>query len=680
MFDRPRLPLFSATSFTLLAALVVASGCTPNSLRTQTAFDQSVEMIPREIFFGNPDRASLQLSPDGTRLAYLAPLEGVMNVWVQTVGEEDARPITRSEDRPIRSYFWAYNNEQILYTQDRDGDENFRIYAVDLDTRDEIVLTPFDGVQARVIATDRDAPDEILAAINNRVPQFHDVWRINTRTGEKEMVYENQDGWLSFLPDSDFNLRLATRMNQEGGSDVFVRPAGSESWELLVSWDMEDAMNSNPLGFARDNETLYIADSRDGDTSGLYACLIDDSLDLNCELIARDDRADFSGIFPDAETGHVLAVSFEYDRVEWNLLDDSIRADWDRLSRIADGDFSVTSRSLDDKRWTVAYVVDDGPVRYYLYDRESGEASFLFTNRTDLESRELASMEPVVIEARDGLKLVSYLTLPPRREAKDLPMVLLVHGGPWARDRWGYNSTHQWLANRGYAVLSVNFRGSTGFGKAFMNAGNREWAGAMHDDLIDAVEWAVAEGIADRDRVAIMGGSYGGYAALVGMTFTPEVFAAGISIVGPSHVGTLLETIPPYWEPMKVFFETRVGSLDDPEYLDSISPLTYVDRIQRPLLIGQGANDPRVKESESEQIVRAMQERGIPVTYVLFPDEGHGFARPENRLAFNAVTEAFLAEHLGGRFEPIGRTVDESSAKIPEGAALIPNLDVSDGE
>jgi len=361
--------------------------------------------------------------------------------------------------------------------------------------------------------------------------------------------------------------------------------------------------------------------------------------------------------------------------------------DFAHLAEVDEGDFSVVSRSLDDRQWVVSYVLDAGPVRYYLYDRDTGKARFLFTNRKDLEGLPLAPMHPVTIRSRDGLDLVCYYTLPlasdPAGKGKPrepVPLVLHPHGGPWGRDGWGYDPFHQWLANRGYAVLSVNFRGSTGFGKGFINAGNLEWGRKMHDDLIDAVDWAIRKGIADPAKVAVMGGSYGGYATLVGLTFTPEVFACGVDIVGPSNLITLLETVPPYWAPMIELFTKRAGDHRTEEgrkLLAERSPLTYVDRIRRPLLIGQGANDPRVKQAESDQIVAAMQAKGIPVTYVLYPDEGHGFARPENRRSFFAVAEAFLAEVLGGRFEPIGRDFEGSSITVPTGADHVPGLSES---
>lgn len=642
------------------------------------------DLIPREVFFGNPERAGVQLSPDGDRISFLAPLEGVLNVWVQTLGQDDARAITDATERPIRSYFWAWNGDQIVYAQDRGGDENFRLYAVDVETGEELELTPFDQIQARVLGGDRDYPDELLIAINNRNPQLHDVYRVNLRTGDRELVYENTDGYVGFLSDSDLHIRVASRMRPDGGVEVFTRDTPDGEWYELVQWSMEDAGSSGPVGISRDGSTIYIQDARQSDTSGLFMYDLHGGADGEpvYEQVAIDNRADVSNIVMDPETGRPQAVGFEYARMEWQFLDPELRADWKNLQSISRGEVSIVDRDRDDDTWLVAFRRDDGPVDYYLYERggEKPSHEYLFCSRPALKDLPLAQMEPVIIEARDGLKLVSYLTTPVGMKAKDLPMVLLVHGGPWARDSWGYDGLHQWLSNRGYAVLSVNFRGSTGFGKRFMNAGNREWAGKMHDDLIDAVNWAVEEGVADPDRVAIMGGSYGGYATLVGLTFTPEFFAAGVDIVGPSHVRTLLESIPPYWRPIQSMFESRVGGLDEPEFLDQISPLTRVDQIERPLLIGQGANDPRVKEAESQQIVDAMQAKGLPVTYIVFPDEGHGFAHPENSMAFFAVTEAFLSEHIGGRYEPIGSSVRVSTAQVKAGADLVPGLADSGGQ
>jgi dipeptidyl aminopeptidase/acylaminoacyl peptidase len=637
-------------------------------------------LIPRTALFGNPDRASVQISADGTKLAWLAPVDGVMNVWVAPRDDlGSAKAVTKDTGRGIRAYFWAYTNEHILYLQDTDGDENWRVYSVDLGNDKIVNLTDLEKVQARIQGVSRYFPDEILIALNDRNPTVHDVHRVNIRTGERELVQQNDAGYVGFVTDDQYQVRLASKITPDGGNQIFLRT--EEDWDLFMDISAEDTLTTGPAGFDKTGESIYAMDSRDRNTGALV------SIDLKTRektLIAEDRRSDIAGVMRHPIEKNVEAVAFNYTRREWKILDKSVAKDFAYLNTVADGEFNVTDRTLDDRRWVVAFVKADGPVRYYLYNRDEGKAHFLFTNRTALEGSKLADMYPVVIPSRDGRKLVSYLTLPVgtdkdrnARPDKPLPMVLFVHGGPWYRDSWGYNPYHQWLANRGYAVLSVNFRGSTGFGKDFVNAGDREWGAKMHDDLIDAVNWTVKNRIADAKRVAVMGGSYGGYATLIGMTFTPEVFACGVDIVGPSSLVTLLESFPPYWKPMIDLFAKRVGdhrTEEGREFLLERSPLTRVDHICRPLLIGQGANDPRVKQAEADRIVQAMQSKSIPVTYVLYPDEGHGFARPENSLSFNAITEAFLAEHLGGRMEPIGDDFKGSSVEVPTGAEQVPGL------
>ena len=443
----------------------------------------------------------------------------------------------------------------------------------------------------------------------------------------------------------------------------------------------EDAVTTAPLGFDKSGNTLYLLDSRNRDTGALFA---HDLKTGERRLIAADDRSDIGSVMSHPTEHTLEAASVTFDRREWIILDEAVAADLAYLESVEDGEFIVTSRTLDDKTWSVSYVLDDGPVKFYLYDRPARQARYLFSSRDDLDEYPLVKMHSLVIKSRDGLNLVCYLSLPSGtdpdqdgRPAKPLPLVLDVHGGPWARDMWGFNPYHQWLANRGYAVLNVNFRGSTGFGKNFVNAANGQWSAKMHDDLLDAVDWVVENKVALPDKIAVMGGSYGGYATLVSLTFTPEVFCCGVDIVGPSSLITLLENIPPYWATSIPFMKQRVGDWTTEEGRAELlrrSPLSYVDRISRPLLIGQGANDPRVTQLESDQIVAAMEAKGIPVTYVLFPDEGHGFARPENRMAFNAVTEAFFAEHLGGRFQPVDDDFQGSSIRIPAGAGGVPGL------
>ncbi|MBW2527738.1 MAG: S9 family peptidase [Deltaproteobacteria bacterium] len=638
-------------------------------------------LVQRKVLFGNPDRASVQVSPDGRRIGFLAPRDGVLNVYVAPLADPgQAKPVTNDRKRGIRRYFFAYDNRHLIYLQDKGGDENWRVYAVDLESGGEKDLTPFDKVQARISNVSHEIPDAILVALNNRDPRLHDIHRVDLATGKLTLVQKNDQGFLYIMTDDQYRVRFGIKMLQNGGQQL-VQPDGNQGWKPFLDIGPEDTLTTGPAGFDKQATSLYLLDSRGRNLSAMTRIEIATGKQT---VLAADDRADVEDaiIHPTEKT--VQAVSASYLRKRWHVLDPAFKADLEVLKKQSTGDLELASRSLDDRHWIAAFVVDDGPVRYYHYDRTTKQARFLFTNRKALEGLPLAKMHPVEIPARDGLKLVSYLTVPPKadpeadgRPAKPVPMVLFVHGGPWGRDSWGYHSYHQWLASRGYAVLSVNFRGSTGFGKTFINAADKQWAAKMHDDLIDAVRWAVNQGVADVSKVAIMGGSYGGYATLVGLSFTPDVFACGVDIVGPSSLITLLENVPPYWIPMMPLLKTRVGDHETPagrRLLLERSPLTRVDHIVRPLLIGQGANDPRVKQQESDQIVRAMQAKGIAVTYVLFPDEGHGFARPENRLSFNAVAEIFLAQCLGGPYQPIGEDFQGASVQVPAGADQIHTL------
>lgn len=643
-----------------------------------------VKLIPRSVLFGNPQRASARISPNGKWLSFLAPVEGILNVWVAPAGDlESAKPVTKDKVRDIRGHRWAYTGDHVLYTQDKEGDENWHVYATNVATGETTDLTPVDGVNARIAGVSERFPNEILVGLNDRIPQLHDIYRVNIETAERELIQENE-GVAAYVADDDFRVRLALNFTPTGGQSLALAETddeGNKQWKEFVEVGPEDAMTTGPAGFDKTGDILYMLDSRDRDTSALMAVNLETG---EQKLVAENDKADVDEIISHPTEKTIQAVGFTYSRREWQVLDNSIQPDLDYLETIEDGELIVTSRTLDDSKWTVAYVLDDGPIKFYLYDRKNQNAHYLFSSRDDLDEYALVKMHTPVIESRDGLKLVSYLSLPPGSDPngdgvpdEPLPLVLDVHGGPWARDGWGYNSYHQWLSNRGYAVLNVNYRGSTGFGKSFVNAANGEWSGKMHDDLIDAVNWAVDQGIAQRDKVAIMGGSYGGYATLVGLTYTPEIFACGVDIVGPSSLVTLLQNVPPYWAPFMPVMKVRVGDVDTEEGQAELlkrSPLSHVDKIRRPLLIGQGANDPRVTQLEADQIVAAMQAKEIPVTYVLYPDEGHGFSGEENRMSFNAVTEAFLSEHLGGRFEPLGSEVEGSSIHVPTGADHVPGL------
>lgn len=636
-------------------------------------------LIDRDLLFGNPERMQLRISPDGRHLSYIAPLDGVLNVWAAPVGDLDAaRPLTRDTGRGIFRHFWAPDAKHVLFLQDTGGDEDFLLHAINTNSGEIRNLTPFENTTADVVHISPDHPDTILVGLNNRDQRFHDVHRLTLSTGELELI-ERNEGFLGYVADDDLKVRLALAPRPGGGMDV-LRKDGDDFVHLLTI-EQEDDMVSRPVAMAPDGEHLYMVDSRERNTGALARIHLESG---EREILAEDERADIAGVFIDVVSREVAAYAVNYKKPEWTALDPAVRRDFERLNAAIDGDLQVTSQSHDGQLWTIYSGEATAPGTAHLYHRESGRIETLFSTQPALAEQPLTPMQPVVIESRDGLELVSYLSLPrwverdaDGRPKQPLPMVLLVHGGPWARDGYGFDSQHQWLANRGYAVLSVNFRGSTGFGKAFVNAGDREWGRAMHDDLLDAVEWAVEQGVTRRDQVAIMGGSYGGYATLAGLAFTPEVFACGVDIVGPSNLETLLDSIPPYWE---AFFENLATRVGDPRteegraLLRERSPLHRAEDIRRPLLIAQGANDPRVKQAESDQIVEAMLGNELPVTYVLYPDEGHGFARPQNRLAFYGITELFLTECLGGRHQALDAALAGSSTHVPTGAEFITGL------
>ena len=613
----------------------------------------SVPLIPLERFFEHPEYANVRISPDGRTLAFLRPWNGVLNLWVQDMATGEIRRVTDDQGRGILEFGWAYNGD-LLYIQDKDGDENWRVYATSPQGDESRLLTPGEGVQARLIGLHPDHPDVVLVGLNDRNPALHDVYRIHLPSGERTLVVSNDVGAADFTADEHLNVRVASRITEDGGGEL-LRPEGGH-WQPFYRWELEDFFVM-PVDVRGD--TLYLFSSVGRNTSSLRA------YDLTTgeeHILAEDPEYDVG--MGDATLGPPLlfhpraarpeAVAVYREKQEWIVLDPDLEADFERLAQVEPGrQFGVFSRDQADRRWVVAYDGDRQSLHYYLYDRDSGEARLLFVARPELEKYPLAERRPVRIRARDGLVLHGYLTLPPGAEPRNLPTVLYPHGGPWARDFWGWEPIAQWLANRGYAVLQVNFRGSVGYGKAFVNAGNKEWGGKMQDDLTDAVRWLIEQGIADPERIAIMGGSYGGYATLAGLAFTPELYRCGVDIVGPSNLFTLLESIPPYWKPMVAIFHTRMGHPErDAELLRARSPLFHAERIRAPLLIGQGANDPRVKRQESLQIVEALRKAGREVEYVEYPDEGHGFFKPENRLDFYRRAERFLAKHLGGRAEP----------------------------
>ncbi len=723
-------PLLAPLALALLAALPLAATA---GAAAAAAAATTTELIPRTALFGNPERAGARISPDGRYLSWLAPVDGVMNVWVAPSGQPgQARPVTHDRARGIDDYVWSYRSGTLLYLRDDGGDENFHLYAVDVAApgraRD---LTPYPKTRARLVRLAHRYPDAVLVGMNDRDGKWHDLYRVDLASGERRLVHRNEQRLGSYRADGALTLRMATRALPDGGEERLV-PDGKD-WKVVDTIPFEDIQTSELLDYSDDGRLLYATDSRGRDTSALYAI----DADGGKTLLLEDPRADVGAVLADPASDRVQAVAVTYLRRQWQPLERGIAADLERLQRqLGPGDFSVVSRTFDDRTWIVTHGSAEQPTAVYRYDRvgagspgqpaagqatssadergadqpgadqpspdkpgkpgkqasgpaapagEPGRLTRLFSTRPALDGKPLAPMHPLELRSRDGKTLVSYLTLPPGSDAdgdgrpeRPVPLVLTVHGGPWARDHYGFSGTSQWLANRGYAQLKVNFRGSTGFGKRFINAADKEWAGKMHEDLLDAVSWAVEHGVTTPDQVAIMGGSYGGYATLVGLSFTPDRFKCGVDIVGPSNLETLLNTIPPYWASI---FEQFVQRMGDPrteagrKLLAERSPISRVDKISKPLLIGQGANDPRVKQAESDQIVQAMQRKRIPVTYVLFPDEGHGFARQENALAFNAVAEGFLGQCLGGRVQPIGQDFQGSSLTVPAGADGVDGLE-----
>jgi dipeptidyl aminopeptidase/acylaminoacyl peptidase len=666
----------NAKTLLLAACAVMTVAAVPAVAQTD------VPLIPREKIFGNPTQVSGRLSPDGKWLSWIAPRDGVLNIFVAPAADpKAARPLTAETKRPIRQYTWSPDSKQILFINDKGGDENFLLYGVGVVSGVQRTLTPFEKTRVQIVNVSNDVKDRILVAVNNRDPKWHDVHSLDLASGKLTPVLINTGGYASFLADEQLNVRAASKPRPDGGSDFHRVTGGKVEAEPFEQVTLEDSQTTFPAGFTTDGKTLYWIDSRGRDTAALIA---QDVATGRKTVIAENARADIGGAMSNPKTGRVEAYGVDYLKNEWVPVGTAVKGDLDFLQSKLKGEITVTSRTAADDKWIVAVDPVTAPSAAWLYDRKAKSLTKLYTSRPELEGAPLAAMHPVEIRTRDGLNMVSYLTLPrgsdpdgDGRPDQAVPLVLMVHGGPWGRDSYGYDPYAQWLANRGYAVLSPNFRASTGFGKKFISAGDLQWGKKMHDDLLDAVDWAVGRGVTTPDKVAIMGGSYGGYAVLAGLAFTPDKFACGVDIVGPSNLATLLSTIPPYWEALRAQFYKRMGDPNTPEgkaYQREVSPLYSADKIRRPLLIGQGANDPRVNVNESQQIVDALKAKNIPVTYVVFPDEGHGFARPQNNIAFNAVAENFLAKCLGGRAEPIGDALKPSTAEVRHGAEYAPGL------
>ncbi len=655
-----RLPRFVLLSLLLVVGAPLAAADTPGP--SLGYLDKLPPLIDRDLFFGDPEISGAQLSPDGRHVTFMRPYQGVRNIWIKGIDADfdAARPLT-ADDKPVPGYFWSQDGQYVLYVQDRGGDENFHVWAVDPDGKtddDSSVptarnLTDLDDVRAIIIAVPKSTPDRILVGLNDRDPALHDIYAVTLSTGERELLIENNQNIAGWSADLDGTVRLALRQDTEGGTEV-LRVDDGELGEVIYACSWLEACG--PMRFKPDGKHVWFQSNKgeDVDLVGLYTMNLESG---ELELFERDPEGevDFGGAIFHPETDQLLATVYVGDRPRIYPHDEDFAADLEFLrEQLPEGEIGLPSQTRDGRLALVSLSRDVDPGTVYLFNRESRGIEKLYRSRPEIDPGQMAAMQPIRYEARDGLEIPAYLTLPNGVEPKNLAVVALIHGGPWARDTWGYRSTVQFLANRGYAVLQPNFRASTGFGQAFLNAGNREWGDAMQDDITDGVQYLIDQGIADPERVCIMGGSYGGYATLAGMTFTPELYACGVNIVGVSNLISLINSIPAYWGPARMLFTLRMGDPDTEEgraQLERQSPINHVDNIQRPLLVIHGANDPRVKQAEADQIVVAMRERELPVEYIVAPDEGHGFRGNENRLAMFARTEAFLARHLGGRHQ-----------------------------
>ncbi|HEX9774636.1 MAG TPA: S9 family peptidase [Actinomycetota bacterium] len=614
--------------------------------------EPGVPLIPLRHFFDNPERAGVQISPDGSRLSYLAPEEGRLNVWVRSIEEDDAVCVTHDHTRGIPGYLWSRDGKRILYVQDQGGNENYHLYAADVANpeADAVDLTPFENVRVGLVDNPRATPTKLLIAMNRRNPQAFDVHRIDIESGDLEPVAENPGDIVGWQTDAAGRVRGALAQTPAGGWQLRVRDDEDSPWRVLADFSNED--DCAPYGFTPDGTGLWIGTAKDAE---FHRLLRIDAATGETSLVDEHPAADLVAAVISDKTKDLVGTAYVQDEVIFHGLEQSWQQTWDRLKSVHAGDPSITGMDEDERNVIVTYDDDRDPGATYAFDRATGKATFLWRSRPWLDPEHLAPMQPVSFPARGGLTLHAYLTTPVGVEPANLPMVLLVHGGPWSRDAWGYDPEAQFLANRGYAVLQVNYRGSTGYGKSFKEAAVHEWAGAMHHDLIDAVGWAVERGTADPAKVAIYGGSYGGYATLVGLTFTPETFACGITYCGPSSLLTLVSSFPEYWKPILAgtFFKHVGNPENEAEAQDmrARSPLFKIDAIKAPLMVAQGANDVRVTKQESDQVVEALRAKGIDVEYICKDDEGHGFANPENKMEFYGAMERFLARHLGGRTE-----------------------------
>jgi len=637
-------------------------------LSTSSLFSQLPPIIDREVFFGDPEISGAQLSPDGKYITFIKPFKNVRNIWIKerTAAFDKARPLTADTTRPIPGYFWSQDSKYVLYVQDKGGDENYRVYAIDPTVPGDPVpparnLTPEEKVRAEIIDVPRAKPNEIIVGLNDRDPQLHDVYTIDLTTGKRTLIRENKENIAGWVTDLNGDLRLGVRQTNDGGTEILRLESDTMKSIYAVTSDE----SAYPIRFTPGGDSFYLETNK-GEALDKTQLELFDLKTGSTKLIEKDPKneVDFGwAIFSDV-TNKLLATVYQADVIRVYPKEKQFAHDYRLLKKkFPTGNLSLGSTTKDENLWLVNVSRDVDPGSTYIFDRKTGTIELLYRSRPDLPTKYLAPMKAIRYKSKDGLEIPAYLVTPKGLAAKNLPTIVFPHGGPWARDYWGYNSIAQFLANRGYAVLMPNFRGSTGYGKKFLNAGNKQWGtGAMQQDITDGVQYVIAKGIADPKLIGIAGGSYGGFATLAGVAFTPDLYAAGFDICGPSNIISLLKTIPPYWAPMKKMFDVRVGDASNPKdmkMLEEQSPLNSAKNIKASLYVVQGANDPRVKKAEADQIVVALRDLGRQVEYMVAPDEGHGFAGKENRIAMFTAMEQFFGKHLGGRVQKDVRDVIE---------------------
>ncbi len=627
-----------AKLFILLIILIPALcwNCKPKEKRAP--------LIPLEDFFKNPEKTAYQISPDGKYFSFLAPVNNRMNIFIQAIDEDTARQITYEADRDIAGYFWA-NKNRLLYQKDVGGNENFRLYGVNLDGSDLICYTDFEGVITEVIDDLPDINDEVIIQMNKRNPQVFDPYRLNIITGEMKMLAENPGNIVGWLTDHEGKLRVAMAITDGVNQTLLYRDTEKENFRPVLTTTYKD--NFSPHFFTFDNKYLYASSDLGRDKQEII--IFDPATKTEIDTLYKNDEVDVTGLSYSRKRKVLTEATYFTDKRQHYFFDPETKALYERLAReIGQYEISLGASDKEENVYIVRTYSDRTRGAYYLYNKITDELQKIHDISPWLKEDSLAVMKPIQYTSRDSITIHGYLTLPVGVKAKNLPVVVNPHGGPWARDYWGFNPEVQFLANRGYAVLQMNFRGSTGYGKNFVNISYKQWGRTMQNDITDGVKWLIDQGIADKNRIAIYGGSYGGYATLAGLTLTPDLYACGIDYVGVSNLFTFMNTIPPYWEPMREMFYEMVGHpVKDSIWLAEVSPVLHADRIKVPLLIAQGANDPRVNKNESDQMVEALKKRGITVEYMVKDNEGHGFRNEENRFDFYRAMEKFLANHIG---------------------------------